>query len=174
VEHPVRPIAVTPPVDCANVLPSADFSDAFAIDVRNATLDAPEATRRAFAGQRGWIAKLLAIRNILVAPFGLKSGADRNLPASGRVGMFPVVSSSSERVVLGFDDKHLNFRIIVDVKALDGKTRRVTATTLVHRNNLFGRVYLATVMPFHKLIVPTMLARVSDAADQGVVQSRLG
>jgi Protein of unknown function (DUF2867) len=173
-EHAVRPIAVTPPADCANVLPSADFGDAFAIDVRDATLDAPEATRRAFAGQPGWIAGLLAIRNILVTPLGLKSGADGNLPASGRVGIFPVVSSSLERVVLGFDDTHLNFRIIVDVKALDEATRRVTATTLVHRNNLFGRVYLATVMPFHKLIVPTMLARVTDAADQGVVQSRSG
>jgi hypothetical protein len=162
-EHSVRPIAVTPPTDCASVLPAADFSDAFAIDVRNATLDAPEATRRAFAGQPGWIARLLAIRNILVVPLGLKSGADGNVPRSGRVGIFPVVSSSPERVVLGFDDMHLNFRIIVDVKALDETTRRVTATTLVHRNNLFGRVYLATVMPFHKLIVPTMLARVSDA-----------
>jgi hypothetical protein len=102
VEHAVRPIAVIPPTDCANVLPSADFGDAFAIDVRNATLDAPEATRRAFAGQPGWIARLLAMRNILVSPFGLKTGADRSLPASRRVGVFPVVSSSSERVVLGF------------------------------------------------------------------------
>jgi hypothetical protein len=153
---------------------SADFSDAFAIDVRNARLDAPEATRRAFAEQPGWIARLLAIRNILVTPLRLKSGADGNLPASGRVDIFPVVSSSSERVVLGFDDTHLNFRIIVDVKALDEATRRVTANTLVHRKNLFGRVYLATVMPFHKLIVPTMLARVGNEADQGIVQSRLG
>jgi hypothetical protein len=173
-EHAVRPIAVTPPADCTNVLPSADFSDAFAIDVRNATLDAPEATRRAFARQPGWIAKLLAIRNILVAPLGLKPGADGNLPASGRVGIFPVVSSSSERVVLGFDDRHLDFRIVVDVKALDETTRRVTATTLVHRNNLFGRVYLATVTPFHKLIVPTMLARVSDEVDKDIVQSGPG
>ncbi len=143
----MRPIAVTPPTDCAHVLPSADFGDAFAIDVRNATLDAPEATRRVFAGQPGWIAKLLAIRNILVKPLGLKPGADRNLPASGRVGIFPLVSSSSERVVLGFDDTHLNFRIIVDVKALDETTHRVTATTLVHRNNMLGRVYLATGCP---------------------------
>jgi hypothetical protein len=75
-----------------------------------------------------------------------------------------VVSSSSERVVLGFDDTHLNFRLVVDVKALNETTRRVTATTLVHRNNIFGRLYLAAVMPFHKLIVPTMLARLSDAA----------
>jgi hypothetical protein len=161
-EDAVRPIAVTPPTDSANVLPLADFSDAFAIDVQNATVDAPQATRRAFAGQPGWIAKLLAIRNILVRPFGLKAGADGTLSASRRVGIFPVVSSSPERVVLGFDDTHLNFRIIVDVKILDETTRRVTATTLVHRNNLFGRVYLATVMPFHKLIVPRMLARVSE------------
>ena len=170
-EHAVRPTAVSPPTDCVNALPSADFSDAFAIDVRNATLDAPEATRRAFAEQPGWIAKLLAIRNILVMPFGLKSGADANLPESRRVGIFPVVSSSSERVVLGFDDTHLNFRLVVDVKALNETTRRVTATTLVHRNNIFGRVYLAAVMPFHKLIVPAMLARLGDAVDQGSVRS---
>jgi hypothetical protein len=163
-EHAVRPIAVPPPTDCANVLASADFSDAFAIDVRNVTLDAPEATRRAFASRPGWIAKLLAIRNILVMPFGLKSGAGVNLPEGRRIGIFPVVSSSSERVVLGFDDTHLNFRLVVDVKALDEATRRVTATTLVHRNNIFGRLYLAAVMRFHKLIVPAMLARLSDAA----------
>jgi hypothetical protein len=169
----MRPTAVSPPADCVNALPSADFSDAFAIDVRNATLDAPEATRRAFAEQPGWIAKLLAIRNILVMPLGLKSGADANLPESRRVGIFPVVSSSSERVVLGFDDTHLNFRLVVDVKPLNETTRRVTATTLVHRNNIFGRVYLAVVMPFHKLIVPAMLARLGDAAGQGLVPSRL-
>jgi Protein of unknown function (DUF2867) len=161
----VRPIEIAPPLDWATVLPSADFRDAFAIDVRNQTMDAPEAARRAFNRQASWIARLLAIRNILVKPLGLKSGADANLPESGRVGVFPVVSSSSERVVLGFDDTHLDFRIIVDVEALDEMTRRVTATTLVQRNNLLGRVYLATVMPFHKLIVPTMLARVGDAED---------
>jgi hypothetical protein len=125
-------------------------------------------------GSRAGLQDCLRCATSLSGPLGLKSGADESLPASGRVGIFPVVSSSSERVVLGFDDTHLNFRIIVDVKALDETTRRITATTLVHRNNLFGRVYLATVMPFHKLIVPTMLARVGNEADQGIVQPRLG
>ena len=156
----MRPIAVPTPTDCNEVMPSADFSDAFAIDVRDATLDAPEAARRAFAGRQGWITNLLAVRNMLVSPFGLKTG-DAKMSDSPRVGIFPVVSISAERVVLGFDGTHLNFRIVVDVRPLNDTTRRVTVATLVHRNNLFGRVYLATVMPFHKLIVPTMLARVS-------------
>jgi Protein of unknown function (DUF2867) len=165
----MRPIAVPTPTDCNEVMPSADFSDAFAIDVRESTLDAPEAARRAFAGRQGWITNLLAVRNMLVSPFGLKTGADAKMSDSPRVGIFPVVSISAERVVLGFDDTHLNFRIVVDVRPLNETTRRVTVATLVHRNNLFGRVYLATVMPFHKLIVPTMLARVSDAVGQGIV-----
>jgi Protein of unknown function (DUF2867) len=158
----MRPIAVAPPADSIHALPSADFGDAFAIDVQDSTLDAPAAARRAFAGQPGWIGNLLALRNMLVRPFGLKTGADASLPNSSRVGIFPLVSSTPERVVLGFDDAHLNFRIVVDVKALNETTRRVTATTLVHRNNILGRVYLASVMPFHKLIVPTMLARLGD------------
>jgi len=157
----MRPIAVAPPADSIHALPSADFSDAFAIDVQDATLDAPAAARQAFAGQPGWIGNLLALRNMLVRPFGLKTGADASLPNSRRVGIFPLVSSTPERVVLGFDDAHLNFRIVVDVKALNETTRRVTATTLVHRNNMLGRVYLASVMPFHKVIVPTTLARLS-------------
>ncbi len=158
-------IAVSPPTDCADLLPSTDFSDAFAIDVQDAALDAPEAARRAFAGKPDWIASLLSIRNLLVRPFGLKTGADANLPAHRRAGIFPVITSSPERVVLGFDDTHLNFRIVVDVKALNETARRVTATTLVHRNNLFGRIYLAAVMPFHKRIVAAMLARLCSAAD---------
>jgi hypothetical protein len=63
--------------------------------------------------------------------------------------------------VLGLDDSHLNFRIVVDVQATGGTTHRITATTLVHRNNWLGRIYLATVMPFHKVIVPTLLARLA-------------
>jgi Protein of unknown function (DUF2867) len=155
----MRPIAVPAPFDCSVVMPSADFSDAFALDVDEPDLDALTATRRAFARQPGWIAHLLAVRNALVKPFGLKPGADTTLPASRRIGIFPIVTASPDRVVLGFDDTHLDFRIVVDVQTKSPTTRRVTVTTLVHRNNLLGRVYLATIMPFHKLIVPTMLAR---------------
>jgi hypothetical protein len=50
--------------------------------------------------------------------------------------------------------------IFVDVAItetlLDGGSV-VTATTLVRLNNLFGRVYLTAIMPFHKAIVRTML-----------------
>ena len=68
------------------------------------------------------------------------------------IGIFPVVSQTPDRLIAGFNDRHLDFRVVVDVTA-PGGVRQVTATTLVE-HNWFGRTYLAIIMPFHRLIVP--------------------
>jgi Protein of unknown function (DUF2867) len=103
-----------------------------------------------------WIKSLLAVRNLLVAPFGLKTGVREKVGASDVIGIFPVVAESPDRLVLGFDDSHLDFRVIVDV-ASAGSHCRVTVTTLVRTHNIFGRVYLAAVLPFHRIIVRSTL-----------------
>jgi hypothetical protein len=76
-----------------------------------------------------------------------------------RIGIFPVVSASPERVVMGFDDVHLDFRVVIDVTP-EGSGQQVTATTFVRTRNRLGRLYLAAVKPFHRVIVPAMLAQV--------------
>jgi hypothetical protein len=96
------------------------------------------------------------LRNLAVTPFGLKRGAPIG---AARIGIFSVVSASPERVVMGFDDVHLNFRIVVDVAPV-GSGQQVTATTFVRTRNRLGRLYLAAVKPFHRAIVPAMLAQV--------------
>jgi len=63
-------------------------------------------------------------------------------------------------LVAGLDDAHLDFRLVVDV-AGTGAERRVTATTLVLTHNLLGRAYLAVILPFHRLIVPSMLRKIA-------------
>ncbi|MDH8447809.1 DUF2867 domain-containing protein, partial [Klebsiella pneumoniae] len=62
------------------------------------------------------------------------------------IGPFPVISETPQRLVAGFDDKHLDFRIVVDVTGGAGG-RQVSATTLVKTNNSLGRVYLTIIMP---------------------------
>jgi Protein of unknown function (DUF2867) len=49
---------------------------------------------------------------------------------------------------------------VVDV-ASSGHGRQVTATTLVLTHNLLGRVYLAIIRPFHRLIVRALLRQVA-------------
>jgi hypothetical protein len=80
-----------------------------------------------------------------------------------RIGAFPVLSQSPQRVVMGLDDRHLDFRLAVDVAALDARRREVTATTLVRTHNLLGRAYLTLILPFRRRIVPGIMARVAQA-----------
>ena len=70
------------------------------------------------------------------------------------------MSEKPDRLVAGFNDKHLDFRLVVDV-ATSGVTQQVTATTLVLTHNWLGRTYLAVIMPFHRLIVRALLRQVA-------------
>jgi hypothetical protein len=147
---------VTPCVEAGTVLAGAQFSDAFRVNVDGTNLDARRAAEKLFAKNPGWIDALLRLRNALVRPFGLKTSGLGEPASGGMIGLFPVISETPERLVAGFDDHHLDFRVVVDIEpSLPG--HRVTATTLVKTHNLFGRAYLAVVLPFHRVIVRSLL-----------------
>ncbi|WP_315722964.1 MULTISPECIES: DUF2867 domain-containing protein [unclassified Bradyrhizobium] len=154
---------ITPDVDRDRWLAGADFADAFRITVDGAVLDARTAAERMLGHAPWWMAALLKLRNGLVRPFGLKtSGADARRPGP-MIGMFPVIDETPAQLVLGFDDKHLDFRVLVDVVPLNS-TSQVTATTLVQTHNALGRVYLAVITPFHRLVVKAMLRQIAAPA----------
>ncbi len=96
----------------------------------------------------------------LVTPFGLKTSLPSEIAPANAIGLFPILSETPDRLVAGFNDKHLDFRVVVDVTA-SGQGRRVTATTLVLTHNLLGRAYLAMILPFHRLVVRAMLQQVA-------------
>lgn len=152
--------ATSADVDVGSLLAGAQFTDAYTLTVADPALDARKAAERIFNTLPPWISRLMAVRNFIVAPFGLKTSVPR---ATGRdvVGFFPVISQSPDRLVAGFDDKHLDFRVVVDVVPI-GDARRVTTTTLVRSHNLPGRIYLAAVLPFHRIIVPSMMRQLLD------------
>ncbi|OCK57800.1 DUF2867 domain-containing protein [Bradyrhizobium sp. LMTR 3] len=150
---------ITPAVDAATMLAGAQFADAFQIEIRDHELDARRAAERMMARQPRWAEALLSVRNLLVAPLGLKtSGANPDVPRD-MIGIFPVVSETPDRLIAGFNDRHLDFRVVVDVTP-PGGVRQVTATTLVLTHNWLGRAYLKIIMPFHRLIVPALLHQV--------------
>lgn len=119
-----------------------------------------------------WVLVLLAIRNVLVAPFGLRTGAEHGYApptrediVSGRYeGAFAVDYVSDEEVTFGSSDRHLDFRVSV-IKTRVPR-RHVALATWVHPHNAWGRLYLFLVLPFHKLIVWRMLANLKDARNR--------
>jgi hypothetical protein len=147
---------VTPEIDPATLLAGAQFIDAYRVAVDGAALDARKAAERMFARGPRWIEALLRLRNLVVAPFGLKTSGKGEPATGGMIGIFPVVSETPERLVAGFNDHHLDFRVVVDVAAKGGG-QEVTTTTLVLTHNWLGRTYLAVIMPFHRLIARVLL-----------------
>jgi hypothetical protein len=158
-----RVLEIAPQVDAAPLLSGAQFIDAFRIDMAGQTIDARFAAERMLSKSARWIETLMNLRNLIVAPFGLKTSGHYESPPREAIGLFPILTQTPDRLVAGFNDKHLDFRFVVDVAASEAGSasgQQVTATTLVRTHNLFGRIYLAVIMPFHRLIVPAMLRKI--------------
>jgi len=151
---------ITPAVEANALLTGAQFADAFCIEVWDRELDARQAAERMMARQPRWAEALVSLRNFLVAPLGLRTSGAGLVPPKDMIGIFPVVSQTPDRLIAGFNDHHLDFRVVIDVTG-PGDLRQVTATTLVKTHNWLGRIYLAIILPFHRLIVPALLRQVA-------------
>ena len=138
-------------------LPNADWADCWEINDATAFLTAFKVAEIALMQSPLWVRALMKARDIVVSPLGLKTS--RSFSEERKIGLFPILSETRDQIVLGFDDRHLDFRIIVDVAPIDDVRQCVRITTLVHRKIFFGKLYLAAIEPFHRLIVASALGR---------------
>lgn len=124
-----------------------DFIDGYRVKAPYAPRQAAEVAMHF----QPWVRALLGFRNAIMRPFGLtgaRAGGDT-------IAIFPVVQETETELVLGFDDKHLDFRI-----SILSRNGYVHCATWVHRHNWLGRIYLLVVMPVHILLSKQMMARV--------------
>ena len=147
-------------------LPRVHFLDAFALPLPG-RLTATEVARAVFQQAPAWVVGLMRLRNAVVRRLGLRSTAAAAAagprPATGPLrpgdwlGPFQTFSVTPTEVILGLDDRHLDFRVSVLVEpAADGQATG-WVSTVVRFHNLFGRLYFALVRPFHALVVPGLL-----------------
>ncbi|MDR1321949.1 MAG: DUF2867 domain-containing protein [Gracilibacteraceae bacterium] len=101
-----------------------------------------------------WVNLLMKMRNALVRPFGLKGKEDED-ESAGRE-FFTKIEQTENELVMGENDRHLNFRVSV---LADRAVSLVYVTTVVHYNNKMGKVYFFFVKPFHKIIVRSVMKR---------------
>lgn len=142
-----------------SVLPDANFADQYSIEIPDTGIDAVSAAERAMSRQPDWVNGLMWLRGLIVTPLGLQHGRPRS-GDDDTIGNFPVISKSKQRVVVGLNDKHLDFRLILECALTAENAMRISTITLVQTHNWLGRAYLQTILPFHKIIVPQMLAQV--------------
>lgn len=147
-----------------------DYMDSFEGELANdgGNIDISEIGKAFFTSGPKWGKKMFAFRNKIVGLFGLKTGneaekqpteKDFQCEVGERVGLFKVFDKTNNEIVLGEDDKHLDFRVslFIDKNKKEINKNSLTISTTVKFHNWLGVLYFLPVRPFHKMIVPAML-----------------
>jgi len=140
-----------------NFINQIDYTDTFKMKVENQNISIESIYIDMFSTMPKWINQLMFLRNKIVGVFGLKveslmSKKVTTLKVGEKIGMFTTYAISENEVIAGEDDKHLNFR--VSILRVD---ENVIVSTFVKYNNLFGKIYMSLIIPFHKMIVKAMM-----------------
>ena len=162
--HRVRAVSLPPGSSIAKAYASTNLADAYSIELPSGASTNPELLARfIFSHQAPWIGSLIAVRDAIVGGFGLKTAKQlTSLGATsktGRVGIFKIYGISPTEIVLGEDDKHLDFRLSVlcSNEPSPAGNRQLTLSTVVHCHNRLGRLYILVIAPFHRLVVQSSL-----------------
>ena len=113
---------------------------------RRASDDLEVLARALFERQAGWIRALT---------LGARCG-DGDAAAAARgsvIGYFPLLSKSAGELVVGEDDRHLDFRVAILLRTGAAGGREIVVVTVVRCHNRLGRTYLAVIAPFHRTIL---------------------
>jgi hypothetical protein len=150
-----------------STLKEIHYADCYTIDFKSERpITGEEVARSFFKSIPGWVLFLLDLRNWVVKWFGLKGGSAREVLARldndpiepGKpFAIFRVIEKNANEILMGEEDKHLDFRVSIGLKSGVDKIHTAIIATVVQFNNFSGRLYFLPVKPFHKMIVGRMM-----------------
>jgi hypothetical protein len=149
----------------SDLYPGANLLDAYATMLPDDSRDVRLLATRLMTRNPGWIKQLLRLRDLMVRGFGIKTSSDLLRTAAGRhdhISFMRIYQTSGNEMVLGEDDRHLDFRLSILIRPAAGGFAagdEVVTTTVVHCHNLLGRAYLWLISPFHRIIAKNLLRR---------------
>jgi hypothetical protein len=74
-----------------------------------------------------------------------------------KIGPWPIFFIGGNEIVAGRNNKHMDFRLSV-LKETDGETTSVVVSTICTVHNLFGKIYLLVIVPFHRNGVKSLMS----------------
>jgi Protein of unknown function (DUF2867) len=154
---------------CCNLYPSlktAYFYDSFETENPILGRSALQVWLDTVSKTPRWIEYAMSLRNYFVSKLGLKNLGNLSdiklkladeYKIDDRIGIFTLYSITPSELVLGDSDKHLDVKLSL---LIDDSNKSLTLSTVVHVHNWLGRIYMVFVTPMHKLIVPSVLAKI--------------
>lgn len=166
----IRTVAIPRDSLVARAFVRVDYADAYETALPDElTVDVDAFARRFLAAAPRWARQLMAIRERAVRFVGLKRITARRQPNPAAMmfqpgavaGIFRVFAHTADEILVGEDDRHLDFRVSFLLRT-EPSGRVAVVTTVVQYHNRLGRAYFAPVRLFHRRIVRAMLRETTD------------
>jgi hypothetical protein len=114
-----------------------------------------------------WMKLLLIARNAAARLMGLEAPTvdeimrpevRQSYRVGDKIGPWPIFFIADDEIVAGRDNKHLDFRLSV-LKAREGEAASVVVSTICTVHNIYGKIYLFFIIPFHRAGVRSLISR---------------
>ena len=148
-----------------NLIENAYFHDSYRAPLARPELGIVEVFFALFGHAPIWMKLLLIVRNAAARLVGLeaptvaeimKPSIRETYSVGDKIGPWPIFFIGGNEIVAGRNNKHMDFRLSV-LKSADGDTAGVVVSTICTVHNLFGRIYLSAIVPFHRSGVRSLM-----------------
>jgi hypothetical protein len=150
-----------------DLIRNAYFRDSYRVTLAHPGLGIVEIFFALFGHTPFWMKSLLIVRNAVARLFGLEAPSVGEImgPAirsayrvGDKIGPWPIFFLADDEIVAGRNNKHLDFRLSV-LKTKDGAVTDVVVSTICTVHNVFGKIYLFFIVPFHRAGVRSLISR---------------
>ncbi len=149
-----------------DLIDSSYFHDSYQVPLTRADLGIVDIFFAVFGHAPLWAKVLLIVRNAIAGLAGLeaptvaqimKPDMRNDYRVGDKIGPWPIFFVGGNEIVAGRNNKHLDFRVSV-LKTIDGETMSVVVSTICTVHNLFGKIYLFVIVPFHRNGVRSLMS----------------
>lgn len=150
----------------AKLVGSAYFWDSYKIPLGDKSMSMPTIFFGIFGHSPLWLKAMLLLRNRTAALFGLdvpdaslilRPEQKDHYAVGETIGPWPIFELQENELIVGRNNSHLDFRLSI-LKAPSEHGHHVTVSTICNVHNIYGKLYLGVIAPFHKSGVKRLLA----------------
>ncbi|MES2949459.1 MAG: DUF2867 domain-containing protein [Pseudomonadota bacterium] len=146
---------------------TAFFHDSYRVPLRGVQANVVDIFFGIFGHHPLWMKFALIVRNRVALFCGLDAPSafeilhpvrKSSYSVGEKIGPWPIFFLTPTELVAGHNDKHLDFRLSVLKIVVNGASASAVISTVCTTHNLFGKLYLLFVIPFHTWGVQRLLS----------------
>ncbi len=155
----------------ARFIEHAYYKDSYCIVLQDESSNPIKLFHAVFSHRPTWINLVMVTRNWIARRVGLEASSACEImtpkisdryEVGAKIGAWPIYAITTSEIVVGRDNSHLDFRLsVLRDTGSTGSSAVFSTVCVVH--NVFGKVYLWFVLPFHRWGIRRLIGSAASA-----------